>query len=115
MDSRRIEYWPGCLQSVFRAVGSSMGDRRLAPGMLDSIPADRGKLVAGHRVSIGYMNGKRPGPRSGHYIVTIEGPHINACWRFRPIELERLAREVTHTLARSHGPVGRYEVGVEVW
>ena len=92
-----------------------MGERRLAPDMLAVIRDACGKLVAGHRVAIDYINGKRSGPRSGHYIVTILGPKINACWKFRPIELERLSREVTRSLARTHGPVGRYEVGVEVW
>ena len=92
-----------------------MGDRRLVPAMLASIPDDRGRIVAGHRVALGYVTGKRPGPRSGHYTVTILGPQINACWKFRPIELEQLAREITRSLARSHGPSGRYEVGVEVW
>lgn len=92
-----------------------MGDRRLVPQMLKSIPDGHGRIVAGHRVTIGYVPGKRAGPRSGHYIVTVLGAHINACWKFRPIELEQLAREVTRSLARSHGPSGRYEVGVEVW
>ncbi len=115
MHTRRLEYWPGHLQSVFRAIGMSIGERRLVPAMLASIPDDRGRIVAGHRVTIGYVTGKRSGPRSGHYIVTILGPQINACWKFRPIELEQLAREITRSLARTHGPSGRYEVGVEVW
>jgi hypothetical protein len=92
-----------------------MGERRLVPDMLVSIPGDRGSIVAGHRVTIEYLSGKRSGPRSGQYIVTILGPQINACWKFRPIELEQLAREITRSLARSHGPSGRHEVGVEVW
>ncbi len=115
MDSRRIEYWPACLQSVFAAVGKSMGDRRLAPDMLAWIREAPQKLVAGHRVNIDYVTGKRAGPRAGHYIVTILGPKINACWKFRPTELEQLAREITRSLARTTGPTGRYEVGVEVW
>jgi hypothetical protein len=115
MDGRRIDYWPAHLQSVFAAVGKSMGDRRLMPEMLASIPDGRGKVVAGHRLAIEYVMGKRSGPRAGRYIVTILGPRINACWKFRPVELEHLARMVTISLARSHGPTGRYEVGVEVW
>jgi hypothetical protein len=115
MDGRRIDYWPAHLQSVFAAVGKSMGDRRLVPEMLASIPNATGKVVACHRLTIEYVAGKRAGPRTGRYIVTIVGPRINACWRFRPIELEHLARLVTQSLSRSHGPRGPYEVGVEVW
>lgn len=115
MDRRRIYYWPDHLQCVFAAVGKAMGDRRLVPAMLASIPDDRGRVVAGHQLAIRYVTGKRSGPRAGHYIVTLLGPRINASWRFRPIELEQLARLVTQSLAGSHGPIGRYEVGVEVW
>jgi hypothetical protein len=115
MDGRRIDYWPAHLQSVFAAVGKTMGDRRLVPDMLAAIPDAPGRVVAAHRLAIEYVTGKRSGPRAGHYIVTILGPRINACWKFRPIELEHLARLVTDSLARSHGPTGRYEVGVEVW
>jgi hypothetical protein len=115
MDRRRIYYWPDYLQCVFAAVGTAMGDRRLVPEMLASIPPDRGRVVAGHWLDIRYVTGKRAGPRIGHYILTLQGPRIDACWRFRPIELEHLARSVTQSLAGSHGPAGRYEVGVEVW
>ena len=60
-----------------------------------AIPDAPGRVVAAHRLAIEYVTGKRSGPRAGHYIVTILGPRINACWKFRPIELEHLARLVT--------------------
>jgi hypothetical protein len=115
MDRSRIYYWPDYLQCVFAAVGKAIGDRRLMPEMLASISDDRGRVVAGHRITIQYVAGKRSGPRAGRYILTIQGQRINACWRFRPIELEQLARSVTQSIAGSHGFTGRYEVGVEVW
>jgi hypothetical protein len=115
MGRSQIYYWPDYLQCVFAAVGRAMGDRRLVPDMLASISDDRGRVVAGHRLAIQYITGKRSGPRVGHYILTMEGPRINACWKFRPAELEELARLVTPSTAGSRRSAGRYEVGVEVW
>jgi len=100
MDRSRIEYWPAHLQSVFAVVGRSMGERRLAPDVLQAMPDACGSVVAGHRASVTHVCGKRPGPRSGHYIVTIAGPRINARWRFRSVELEKLSRRVVQTVSR---------------
>ena len=100
MDRSRIEYWPAHLQSVFAVVGRSMGERQLAPDVVRAIPDACGSVVAGHRASVTHVSGKRPGPRSGHYIVTIAGPRINALWRFRTAELEKLSRTVAQTVSR---------------
>jgi hypothetical protein len=114
MDKCRIDYWPAHLRSVFAAVGKTMGDKRLVPDMLGSIPSTRGRIVAGHSIAIRYASGKRAGLRTGRYVVSIAGPRINADWQFRPFELERLSRLVSRSLGRS-GEANRYEVGIEVW
>jgi len=115
MEHRQIYYWPSYLQCVFAAVGRATGGRRLVPEMLAAISDERGRVVAGHRLSIAYVTGKRSGPRAGHYILTIQGGRINACWKFRPIELEQLARLVAPPPAGPRGSTSPYEVGVEVW
>jgi hypothetical protein len=116
MDRNRIEYWPAHLQSVFAVVGKSMGDRRLVPDVLNCIPRARGGILPGHAVAVTYVPGKRPGPRSGHYLVGIAGPRINARWRFRSSELEKLSRSVARAVApRSPPHGGQYELGAEVW
>ena len=116
MDKARLEYWPAQLQSVFAAIGKAMGDKPLMPHMAKAVPSSRGSIVAGHQVQIAYILGKRIGPRCGHYVVTVVGPKINACWKFRPIELEKLSRAVTRALGKASelrdGPYGQ---GVECW
>jgi hypothetical protein len=116
MDKDHIEYWPAYLQSVFAAVGRVLGDRRLKPEIACTIPAARGAIVAAHKVDLAYRPGKRGGPRSGHYVVTITGGQINACWRFRSVELETLARRIDRAVGR-RAPVaeGGQELGAEVW
>jgi hypothetical protein len=116
MDRDRLEYWPAHLQSVFAVIGRSLGDKRLVPDVLDSLPGACGSIVAAHRVTVAYVRGKRAGPRSGHYIVTIVGPRINACWKFRAIDLEKLSRAVAQAVGRkSASRDGGYELGAEVW
>jgi hypothetical protein len=93
-----------------------MGDKRLVPDMLSSVPSARGQVVAGHSISISYTMGRRAGPRTGRYVISIVGPRINARSYFRPFELERLSRSVSRSLGRPADPNrGPYEVGVEVW
>ena len=116
MDRDRVEYWPAHLQSVFAVVGKRMGDKKLVPTMLSKLPDSRGAIVAGHGVTVVHAPGKRVGPRSGHYVVTIIGPRINACWKFSRGELERLSRSVAKAVGRkceTHD--GAFELGAEVW
>lgn len=116
MDRDRLEYWPAHLQSVFAVIGRSMGDKRLLPDVLATLPDTCGAVVAAHRATVVYVAGKRAGPRSGHYIVTIVGPRINACWKFRSIDLEKLSRAVAQAVGRkSASRDGVYELGAEVW
>jgi hypothetical protein len=100
MDRNKIEYWPADLQAVFAVIGELITDKPLAPGMASSIPNTRGSIVEGHRVTINYVSGKRIGPRTGRYVVTIFGPSVNASWQFRPFELEKLSRSVTKAIGR---------------
>jgi hypothetical protein len=113
MDRTRLEYWPAQLQSVFAVIGKSMGDKRLMPDMARGVPTTRGAVVAGHEVQIAYVLGKRTGPRCGHYVVTVLGPKISACWKFRPTELEKLSRSVSRALGESRDL--RFDQGVECW
>ena len=116
MDRTRLEYWPAQLQSVFAVIGKSMGDKRLMPNMARGVPSTRGAIVAGHEVQIAYVLGKRGGPRSGHYVVTVLGPKISACWKFRPVELEKLSRSVSRALGQADAPRDlRFDQGVECW
>jgi hypothetical protein len=117
MTKSHHEYWPAHLQSVFGAVGRAMGERRrLAPDVIASVSRAPGGVVAGHSVMVAYAPAGRPGGRSGVYRVTIEGPRINACWRFTAAEFERLSRSVAGAVGRrSESPDGRYELGAEVW
>jgi len=116
MDRDRVEYWPAHLQSVFAVIGKRMGDKKLVPTMLNSMPETRGAIVAGHGVTIAHAPGKRAGPRSGHYVVTIVGPRINACWKFSFRELETLSRSVADAVTRKcETRDGSFELGAEVW
>jgi hypothetical protein len=101
---------------VFALVGKSMGERRIAPDVLSAIPDACGSVVAGHRVNVTYVSGKRAGPRTGHYVVTIAGNRINARWRFRSSELEKLSRSVAKAVGHGRGAGDvRDGLGVEVW
>jgi hypothetical protein len=100
MDRDSIEYWSAEWQAVFSAIGKLIRDRPLAPGVVSSISSTLGSIVAGHQVAINYVSGKRAGPRTGHYIVKIFGPRVNAGWKFRPFELEKLSRSVDKTIGR---------------
>jgi hypothetical protein len=100
MAPNKIEYWPADLQAVFAAIGELIGDKPLAPGMASSIPNTRGSIVEGHRVTVNYVTGKRIGPRTGRYVVTIFGPSVNESWQFRPLELEKLSRSVGEAIGR---------------
>jgi hypothetical protein len=116
MDRTHIEYWPAHLQSVFAMVGKFIGDKRLMPDMVGALPDACGSIVAGHRVTVCHTPGKRAGPRTGHYVVTVAGPRINARTRLRPFELEKLSRAVARALARrTEDHRGQYELGAEVW
>ena len=115
MERARVEYWPAHLQSVFAVIGKSMGEKRLAPEIIERIPSDCGRVVAGHQVSIAHVSGKRPGPRSGHYRVTITGARINACWTFRSSELEKLSRALARAVSLRTAPDDKYGQGAEVW
>jgi len=100
MDRNKVEYWPADLQAVFAVVGQSIRDKPLTPETASSIPNTRGSIVEGHRVTINYKSGKRIGPRTGRYVVTIFGPSVNASWQFRPFELEKLSRSVDTAIGR---------------
>jgi hypothetical protein len=93
-----LEYCSAELQAVFAAIGKLIRDKPLAPDVLTSIPNARGSIVAGHEVAINYVSGKRAGPRTGRYRVTIFGSRVNACWQFRPFELEKLSRSIDKTI-----------------
>jgi hypothetical protein len=100
MDRNNIEYWSAEMQAVFAAIGKLIRDKPLAPEVFSSIPNTRGSIVAGHEVTIDYVSGKRAGPRTGRYVVTIFGPRVNASWQFRSFELEKLSRSVDKTIGR---------------
>jgi hypothetical protein len=116
MDRTHVEYWPAHLQSVFAMVGRSLGEKRLTPDIVGALPAACGAIVAGHQVCVSHVPGKRAGPRTGHYVVAITGPRINARVRLRPFELEKLSRSVARALGRkTEDHRGQYELGAEVW
>ena len=93
-----------------------MGDKKLVPTMLSTLPDGRGAIVAGHGVTVVHAPGRRAGPRSGHYVVTIVGPRINACWKFSFRELEKLSRSVAGAVMRKcETRDGAFELGAEVW
>lgn len=116
MNRTHVEYWPAYLQSVFATIGKSLGEKRLTPAITAMVPGERGRIIAGHDVGIAHIAGKRGGPRSGSYVVTITGPQINACWKLRSFELERLARSLARPLRQKMGArEGGFELGAEVW
>jgi hypothetical protein len=100
MDRNSIEYWAAEWQAVFAAIGRLIRDKPLAPDDVRSIPNTLGSIVAGHEVAINYVSGKRAGPRTGRYVVTICGPRIKSGWQFRPFELEKLSRSVDKIIGR---------------
>jgi hypothetical protein len=95
-----LEYCSAELRVVFAAIGKLIRDKPLAPDVVTSIPNTRGSIVAGHEVAINYVSGKRAGPRTGRYRVTIYGPRVNVCWQFRPAELEKLSRSIDTTIGQ---------------
>jgi hypothetical protein len=116
MDRDRIEYWPAYLQSVFAAIGRAMGERKLTPAVVQALPSGRSAIVAGHQVSVAHSPGRRAGPRTGHYVITVTGGQINVCWRFRAFELEKLSRHVDRAVGPKKGVRdGGFELGAEVW
>jgi hypothetical protein len=92
MHQSRTINWPTDLQSVFAAIGQAMGERRLSPEMLDTIPTTHGSILADHQVTVSHVSGKDAGHKRGHYIVTIIGSRIDGRWSFRSGELEMLSR-----------------------
>jgi hypothetical protein len=96
----QLEYCSAELQAVFAVIGKLIRDKPLAPDVLNSIPNTPGSIVAGHEVVINYVSGKRAGPRTGRYGVTICGPRFNARWQFRPFELEKLSRSIDQTIGQ---------------
>ena len=101
---------------MFAVIGKITGGRSLMPAVIDSIPCGRGSVVAGHQVTVSYHPGKRAGPRSGRYVITIAGQRMDACWMFRPRELETLSRMISHALRRPDPQrEGQFGTGVEVW
>jgi hypothetical protein len=113
MKPTHVEYWPAYLQSVFAAIGKSLGERRLTPAVVATVPCERGRIIAGHEVGIQHIQGRRGGARSA-YVVTILGPQINACWKLRPFEIEQLARSLARPLRQQAGARNE-ELGAEVW
>lgn len=101
MVQAHIEDLSAELQAVLAAIGKFIRDKRITPEVVNSIPNTRGSIIAAHEVSINYVAGKRVGPRTGRYIVTISGPRVNAQCQFRSFELERLSRLVDETVGRA--------------
>jgi hypothetical protein len=92
MHQSRTINWPTDLQFVFAVIGRAMGEKRLSPGTLETIPTAQGSILADHRVTIIHVSGKDAGHKRGHYIVTITGSRIDGRWSFRSGELETLSR-----------------------
>ena len=104
MERHKIDYCSADLQAVLAVIGKLIRNRPLAPELARSIPNTRGSIVAGHEVTIDYVQGKRAGPRAGRYAVTISGPRVKAGWRFRTFELEKLSRSVDRALEQPSQP-----------
>jgi hypothetical protein len=69
-----------------------MGTKRLALETLKSVATGHGCIVADHHVSVRHVSAKEAEWKRGHYIIFIVGPGVDARWRFRPGELEKLSR-----------------------
>jgi hypothetical protein len=85
-------WWPPHVQAILVAIGQAMGDKRLYPKTLKSIPSAFGSILSGHQVIIEHISGKELGHRKGRYRITVEGPVFAGGWGFRSGDLEKLAR-----------------------
>jgi hypothetical protein len=85
-------WWPPHVQAILAAIGQAMGDKRLYPETLKSIPSAFGSILSGHQVIIEHISGKELGHRKGRYRITVEGPVFAGGWGFRSGDLEKLAR-----------------------
>lgn len=92
MDDDDLQWWPGHVQAMFAAIGRAMGDKRLRPETLRSIPSAFGSILPGHQVTVSHISGKALGRRKGHYELLVEGPAFAGRWRFVSGKLERLSR-----------------------
>jgi hypothetical protein len=78
---------------IFAAIGHAMGDKRLHPETLNSIPTHEGAILAGHRVIFEHVSAEALGRRrKGQYQITVEGPAFAGRWCFLSGKLERLSR-----------------------
>ncbi len=87
-----FQWWPAHVQTVFTAIGQAMGEKRLNPQTLRSVPSAVGGILPGHQVTIRHVSGKELGRRKGHYLLIIDGPIFAGSWRFFSGNLETLSR-----------------------
>src|SRR5580704_7383244 len=86
------EWWPPHVQAILAAIGQAMGDKRLHPDTLKSIPSGFGSILRDHQVIVEHLSMKEFGSRKNRYRITVEGPVFGGQWGFRSGDLEKLSR-----------------------
>ena len=91
------DWWPPHVRAILAAIGRAMGDGRLYPETLKSIPSGFGSILSDHQVIIEHVSGKELDSRKGQYRITVEGPAFAGQWGFRSGHLEKLSRAAAKT------------------
>jgi hypothetical protein len=90
-NSQNLDWWPSHVRTIFAAIGRAMGEKRLTPETLLSVPSGFGSILDGHEVSVKHVSGKSLGRRKGYYQIDVEGPRFAGQWKLSSGELEKLS------------------------
>ena len=94
-DSDDVRWWPSHVREIFLAIGRAMGDARLRPETLRSVPSEFGSILAEHKVEVTHVSGKTLNRRKGFYLIDVDGPRFGGHWKFSSGQLERLSRSAS--------------------
>lgn len=104
VDSEDIRWWPSHVQTIFAQVGWAMGEKRLRPETLRSVPRKFGSILPDHKVAVTHVSGKAINRRKGYYQIDVKGPRFAGRWRLASGQLEKLARVSAEVLKPDFTP-----------